>query len=156
MQGRVYSVIISAAAATANVDLFEVNVAATKMVEILELHVSQQTEIADAGEEALQIVIKTGMTSSGSGGTAPTAIPRFIGDAAYAGTVEVMNTTKSSGGTIVTHESHGWNIRLPFVRIWTPDSTLWIPPSGRFAVEQLVTPADSITYNGTLIFREYG
>src|SRR5688572_8017805 len=135
MQGRVYSCIISANAATANVDFFEINVAATKVVEILELHISQQTEIADAGEETLQIVIKTGATSSGSGGNTPTAIPRFLGDAAYAGTVETMNTTKATGGTIVTHESHGWNIRLPFVRIWTPDSTLWIPPSGRLTVE---------------------
>jgi hypothetical protein len=107
-------------------------------------------------EETLQIRLKTGMTVSGSGGSAPTAIPRFIGDAAYAGTVETMNTTKAGTGTIVVHESHGWNVRLPFTRIWTPDSTIWVPPSGRFVVEQLVTPADSITYNGTLIFREYG
>jgi len=147
---------ISANAATANVDFFEVNVAATKVVEILELHISQATEVADAAEEMLQITIKTGMTSSGSGGNSPTAIPRQIGDAAYAGTVETMNTTKSSGGTIVTHESHAWNIRIPFTRIWTPDSTIWLAPSARFAVEQLITPADSITYNGTLIFREYG
>lgn len=156
MPGRIYSVIIGGTAATASVDLFEVNAASTKIVELLELHLSQSTEVKDAEEEMLQISIKSGQTTSGSGGSAPTAIPRFIGDAAFGGTVEVMNTTKASTGTIVTHENHAWNIRIPFTRIWTPDTTIWIPPSGRLTVEQVSTPTDSITFHGTLIFREYG
>jgi hypothetical protein len=156
MLGRVYSAQFNGSAQTAQVDFFELNAAATKIVELLEVHLSQLTEVADAQEEMLLVLIKSGQTTSGSGGSAPAAVPRQLGDAAFAGTVETVNTTKASAGTIVTHEAHNWNIRVPFQRIWTPETTIVIPPSGRLTVELGTTPADSITFAGTALFREVG
>ena len=156
MLGRVYSAQFNGSAQTAQVDFFELNAASTKIVELLEVHLSQLTEVADAQEEMLLVLIKSGQTTSGSGGSAPTAVPRQLGDAAFAGTVETVNTTKASAGTIVTHEAHNWNIRVPFQRIWTPETTIVIPTSGRLTVELATTPADSITFAGTALFREVG
>lgn len=156
MMGRVYSASFTGVAVTAQQDLFEINVASTKVVEILALFLSQSTEVGDAQEEGLSILCKTGASTSGSGGSAPTAIPRMLGDSAYAGTVEVNNTAKASTGTIVTHEAWNWNVRAPFQYIWIPETTIVIAPSGRFTVELGTTPADSITMSGTLLFREVG
>ncbi len=156
MPGRIYSAQFSGSAATAQVDFFELNAPSDAVVELLELHLGNQTEIGDAQEEMLLLAIKTGQTTSGSGGAAPTAVPRQLGDSAFGGTVETMNTTKASGGTIVTHEVHSWNVRIPFSRIWTPETTIILNPSTRLTVELGTTPADSITFCGTLVFREIG
>lgn len=156
MQGRVYSAVASASAQTAQVDFFEITSASTKIVQLLELHLSQLTDVKDAEEEMLLVHIKSGQTVSGSGGATPTPVPRQLGDAAFAGVVDSMNTTKANTGTIVTHESHHWNIRIPFMRIWVPDTYIILPPSGRLTVELATTPADSITFGGTILFNEVG
>ena len=153
---RLYTVSFSGVAATVQQDLFEINVASTKVVKIHEIHLSQLTEIKDAEEEMLLILAKSGATTSGSGGTTPTAIPNEIGDAAYGGTVEVNNTTKSSTGTIVTHNVWHWNVRVPFDVIFTPENRKAVAPSGRYVVELATTPADSITLGGYMVIEEIG
>jgi hypothetical protein len=112
MAGRVYTVQFNGVAVTAQQDLFEINCASTKIVELMEFHLSQSTEVGDAQEEGLSILLKSGATTSGSGGTAPTAVPNELGDTAFAGTVEVNNTTKANTGTIVTHGVWNWNVRV--------------------------------------------
>jgi hypothetical protein len=156
LTGRIYAVSFSAIAVTAQQDLFEINVASTKMGVLHALFLSQVSEVADAAEEMLQLLIKTGATTSGSGGSTATPAPRHLGDSAWAGTVEINNTTKANTGTIVTHHSDNWNIRMPYQLILPPE--LWIPiaPSGRLTVELATTPADSITMNGTALIREIG
>lgn len=157
MLGRAYSAIFNAVAVTAQQDLFEVNAAAAKPVELLGILLSQSSEVADAAEEMLNILIKTGPTTSGNtGGSAPTAIPRVTGDAAFAGNIEINNTVKATGGTIVTHDVFNWNIRVPFHMIWIPEMTIQIVGGGRLTVELATTPADSITMSGTIYLRELG
>jgi hypothetical protein len=153
--GRIYRATAANTAQTASVDLFEVNVAATKAVRLLEIHVSQLTEIGDAAEEMLLVSVKEGATSSGSGGATPTAVPRSKGDAAYAGTIETHNTTLSSTGTIVTHLATNWNIRVPLDIIFTPETVIELPPSTRLVVT-LSAPADSTTIGGYIVFEEIG
>lgn len=100
------------------------------------------------------IQLKSGQTTSGSGGTAPTPVPLAFGDAAAGTTAEVNNTTKASAGTIVTHASWAWNVRGEFIKIFTPEMRPIIRASRRATVELATTPADSITINGTLWFEE--
>ena len=154
--GRIYTAQFNAVAVTAQQDFFEINVAATKIVQLLEIHLSQVSEVGDAQEEGLAIRVKSGATVSGSGGSAPTAVPLELGDAAYAGTVEANNTTKANTGTIVTHHAYNWNIRVPFDVIFTPETVKTIAPSGRLTIELATTPADSITVSGYVVFRELG
>lgn len=154
--GRIYRAVASNTAQTTQVDIFELNVASTKAVRLLEIHLSQLTEIGDAEEENLLIQVKTGATSSGSGGATPTAIPRALGDAAYAGTVGAHNTSKASGGTIVTHLQQNWNVRIPLDMIFTPETLIELAPSSRMTIELATTPADSITFGGYIVFEEIG
>lgn len=154
--GRMYQAIFEAVAITVAQDLFELNCPATGICVIHQLDLFNTTDLGDAAEEVFRLRWKTGMTSSGSGGTGPTAIPTEISDAAFGGTVEVNNTTQASGGTIVTHESFGWNIRIPLQRIWTPETRPILAPSGRGVIELVAAPADSVTTSGCLTFEWIG
>lgn len=154
--GRIYTVQFTGVAVTAQQDLFEINAPSDAVVEILDLHLSQSTEVGDAAEEGLSIVIKSGATSSGSGGSAPTPVPLSLGDAAFGGTAEVNNTAKASGGTIVSHQPINWNVRVPLDIIFTPETCKPISPGARLTVELATTPADSITMSGYITIKEIG
>jgi hypothetical protein len=153
--GRIYRATAANTAQTASIDIFEINVAATKAVRLLEVHISQATEIGDAAEEMLLVSVKEGASSSGSGGATPTAVPKAKGDAAFAGTIETHNTTLSSTGTIVTHLAINWNIRVPLDLIFTPETVIELPPSARLVVT-ISAPADSTTFGGYIVFEEIG
>jgi len=153
---RVYTVQFNGVAVTAQQDLFEITAAAGKNLEIAAVMVSNLTEIGDAMEENLLLRFRAGMTTSGSGGTAPTPIPTSVTTAAAGFAAEVNNTTKSSAGTIVTHHSENWNVRSPYLWLPPEDMRIQLTGSRRFAVELATTPADSITMAGTLYVIEHG
>lgn len=153
--GRLYTVQFNAVAITLTQDLFEIVAPATDIIKIHEISVSQVTDFGDAEAEILGLLLKSGQTTSGSGGTAPTAVPILIGDSAFGGTTEVNNTTKATVGTIVTHHAWTWNIRMEFLKIFTPETMPILSPSRRMTLE-LTAPADSITTSGYIIFEEIG
>jgi len=156
MIARNYTVVFTGVAVTAQQDLFEIVAAAGKNVEIMAIFLSQTTEIGDAMEEGLSILIKSGSTTSGSGGSAPTPVPLSVTDAAAGFTAEVNNTTKATVGTIVTHHADSWNIRAPFMLIFPEDMRVQLTGGRRATIELATTPADSITMSGTLYLREFG
>lgn len=154
--GRIYTASFSAQAETANNDLIEITAPSTDIVVIHEISLSQGTEVGDAQEEMLLIKMISGHTISGSGGASATPRPKNVGDAAAATTVEYTNTTLAGGGTPVEHYNWYWNIRVPFEKIWTPETRPVLAPS-RIAVFRLESiPADSITFAGTITFEEIG
>ena len=154
--GRIYTAQFTDVAVSAIQDLFEIVAPADAIVVIHDLHLSQKSDVGDAAEEILNIQLTSGHTTSGSGGSAPTAIPVELGDAAFGGTVEANNTTQAVSGTIVTHYSWDWNIRGPFDKIWTPETRPILSPSCRACVELPAAPADAITMSGTITFEEIG
>jgi hypothetical protein len=154
--GRRYTVQFNGVAVTAQQDLFELVAPADAVVIIHDIHLSQLTEVGDAAEEQLSILLKSGQTTSGSGGSAPTAIPIEFGDAAFGGTCEANNTTKASAGTIVTHLAWNWNVRMPFDVVFTPETRPVLSPSRRGTLELATTPADSITMSGSMTIEEIG
>jgi hypothetical protein len=153
---RMYTVSFAGVAVTAQQDFFEIVAAAGKNCRIWALYLSQSTEVGDAAEEGLSILLKAGATTSGSGGSAPTPTPQNITDTAAGFTAEVNNTTKATAGTIVTHHADNWNIRMPFQLILPPQMQIELTGSRRFTVELATTPADSITVSGTLYVEESG
>ena len=153
---RVYTVSFTAVAVTAQQDFFEIVAAAGKNCRILALYLSQSTEIGDAQEEGLSILLKSGSTTSGSGGSAPTPVPLNVTDAAAGFSAEVNNTTKASAGTIVTHHADNWNVRMPYQLILPEEMQIELTGSRRFTVELATTPADSITVSGTIYVKEFG
>ena len=152
--GRVYTVIFNAVAVTAQQDLIEIAAPADAAVELLEFHISQSTEVADAAEVMLKILLKSGQTTTGSGGTTPTPAPLSLGDAAFGGVTKVNNTTKALGGTIVTHGVWAWNLRTPLDIIFIPEATKIISPSARMTIELATT--DTLTMSGFATFKEIG
>jgi hypothetical protein len=153
---RMYTAQFTGVAVTAQQDLFEIVAASTNVVIIHAIELSQSTEVGDAQEEGLSILMKSGSTTSGSGGSAVTPVDVDFGDPAFSGTCEANNTTKATAGTIVTHAAWNWNVRGEFVKIFTPETRPVIRPSRRWTLELATTPADSITMSGTVTFEEIG
>jgi len=157
--GRIYSAFFNDVTVTAAQDFFELNCPSDACVVLLEIHLSQQTEIGDAMEEMLNVLVKVGATTTGSGGSTPTAVPRSFGDPAYGGTVEANNTTKATGGTIVTHLADWWNVRVPYDRVFTPETCITLGPtstSNRLTVELVGAPTDTMEISGWIVFEEIG
>lgn len=151
--GRIYTGVFEQVAVTAVQDLFELVAPSDAVVAVHALYLSQNTDVGDGEAEALPILIHRGSTS-GSGGTTPTARPMNVGDAAFGGTLEVNNTSQSTEGNQIL--AIDWNIRAPLEIVWTPETRPILSPSGRINVELQAAPTDSITCNGTLIFEEIG
>lgn len=154
--GRVYTINFAAVAVTAQQDLFELVAAAGKPFRILGWSLSQSTEVGDAAEEGLAIVLKSGQTTSGSGGSTPTPVPLNVTDAAAGITAETNNTTKASAGTIVTHYADNWNVRQPYTVILPDRMQPEIAGGRRCTLELATTPADSITMSGWIAVEEMG
>lgn len=152
----IYTVQFTDVAVTVQQDFFEITGSATQPFIILGWGISQNTDFGDAQEEGLNIILKSGQTSSGTGGSAPSKVA-LDGTAPAAGfAAEANNTTKASGGTIVTHYPYNWNVRTP-IDIWYPDMHQPIMAAARRATLELAkTPADSITVSGYIIIQEIG
>jgi hypothetical protein len=155
--GRLYTANFKAVAATVQQDFFELLAGTNKPIKVHAWQLAQSTEIGDAMEEGLVVACKRGVGSTtGSGGTAPTATPVSVDDTAAGATVEVNNTTKMSAGTITVLEAHVWNVRVPYMMVYTPEMRPYIKPGDRWTLELETTPADSITLSGTIWFEELG
>lgn len=155
--GRRYTAQFSGVAATAQQDLFELVAPSDAVVVVHEWGISNLSEVGDAAEEMLLLLVKSGQTTSGSGGSAVTPAPNEAGDPAFGGTVEANNTTKASAGTIVNHApSLNWNVRQDREKVYTPETRLVLSPGRRMTIELATTPADSITLAGWITFEEFG
>jgi hypothetical protein len=158
--GRRYTVGLTPAAQSVAQDIFEVLAPADAVVIIHEWHLFQTSDVGDAAEEilALETVRGVGAVTSGSGGATATAQPLEDGDAAFGGTVETNNTTRMAAGTgtLETLEERGWNIRVPYDRIYTPETRPVISPGNRWTLALPTAPTDAITLGGTVVLEEVG
>ena len=153
--GRIYTTQFNTAITVVQ-DLFEIVAPADATVLIHEIGLGNITDIGDAEEEMMSLAWKSGQTTTGSGGSAAAEVPLLISDAAAGTTTFVNNTTVATAGTIVTHYSWAWNIRVPFQILFTPETRPVLAPSRRATLELLVAPTDSITTTGYIVFEEIG
>ncbi len=153
--GRMYSVSFENVAVTVAQDFFELTPADDKPIAIHAVHISQSTETGDAAEEMLRVSIIRGFTASGSGGSAPTAIPLNPNAAAAGCTAEVNNTTVANTGTSVTLHSESFNVRGGWVFMPTPECRPVASQANTTIVVRLnAAPADSVSMSGTLYLEE--
>lgn len=157
---RIYTAQFSAVAVTAAQDFFEITAPSGGAILIHSWQIFQTSDVGDAAEEILRIetVRGVGSTTSGSGGSTPTAQPVSDGDAAFGGTVEANNTTRmaAGSGSLETLEQHGWNVRVIASWIYTPETRPQVLPSARWTLSLPVAPADSLTVSGTVTFEVIG
>lgn len=155
--GILYAAIFSGVAVTAQQDFFETTGPSDGIIIIHSIELAQTTELGDAAEEQLSILLKRGATTSGTGGTQTISEAALeTGSPVYGGVTDINNTTKASAGTIVTLGAYVWNVRSPFLWMPPPEHRFILAPSTRFTVELATTPVDSITMNGTMIIEAIG
>jgi hypothetical protein len=157
MTSRIYTVSFTATAVTAAVDLFELTPADDKPIEIIGIFLGQSSDSGDAQAEAVPFRVIRGHTTSGSGGSTPTARPCDRSGAAAGFTCEANNTTPASAGTTVDLLCDVWNLQAGYA-LWLPegcgleasqgDTTILVRLGG--------APADSITVSATLFIKEQG
>lgn len=156
---RIYRVPFSGSFTT-QIDLVELVGASGGLEWLTEIRIGQTTELGDAQEEQISISLVTGHATSGSGGNTSVVPLTDVGDTAYAGTVESMNTTIASTGTPVTKTLGVWNVRTEF--LWLPvpkpngPAGLLLPHTDRWVIRTGAAPADSITLVGYVEFMRAG
>lgn len=144
--GREYGAELNLSTAiTTQVDIFEILAAANKPIALLGFSLFQTSEVGDAQEEQLELVLKyvTGAPTSGSGGGTSTFRPKAPNDGAAGATIETGNTTKLSGGTAVQWARFSWNVRgeLTYVPFGKP---FVCAPDEHVVLELAKTPGDQI------------
>ncbi len=137
-------------------DFIEIISHASKQCVLLAWGLSQSTEVGDTQEEGLSLLVKSGQTTTGTGGTVPTPTNNDGAGASSGFTAEVNNTTKATGGTIVTHYAYNWNVRMPFDQVYTEQMQLVFGAGRRITIELATGPADPITLSGYAVVQEIG
>ncbi len=157
--GRIYVAGFDSVAVTALQDLISIKTDDDKCVIVHEVRITQSSEIADAQSEQLAFDIKLGVgNTAGSGGAAANAVPLDVGDAADSATVRVNDTTRAVAGggsitqylTVDEHVQAGWHY-LP-----TPETRIAITGGDTIIFGLAANPADSVTFDGYVIFEELG
>lgn len=157
--GRMYTASFAPTAQTAAVDAFELLAPSDSILRIHRIRLWQTTDLGDAAEEVLNVTMTrgTGSVTSGSGGATPDIHPLDDGDSAFGGTIECRNTTQLAvgTGTLEVLDRAGWNIRIPFELVYTPEERPIITPGDYWALG-VSAPADSVTWGGSITFEELG
>lgn len=152
---RVYSITFENVSVTAAQDLFEIQPGTNHPVVVMAVYIDQISDVGDAQEEMLRYQIIRGHTTSGTGGTVPTARPMDPGDSAASLSAEVNNTTIASLGTPVVLHSGAFNIRAGLALIFPPEMTPVVNAAQTTLVVRLMAaPADAVTLSGTLYVAE--
>lgn len=156
--GRVYSAPINITAAfTAVIDIFELLAGTNKPLVIHGWEIGQTSELGDAQEEVLILILNrvTGAPTSGSGGGTSTPAAVEPGDGASGVTLETGNTTVLTGGTSTEVARFPWQVRAPHIYQPIPEEKLILDQATRFVLKLGAAPADSISaVVGRLVFEE--
>lgn len=153
---RIYTASFENVAITAIQDLFEINCASGKSVVIHSCILGQTSDFGDAQDEVLRVRFLEGFTTSGSGGSTPTAIPLDKGDSAFGGTVEVNNTTVANTGTSAIKHIGLWNVRSEWIYMPPERDRIVLAGGLRLVLNLPAAPADSLSVSGTMTIEEYG
>lgn len=147
------------AAASGDYDLFEIDPAADKPVEIVAIFIGNKSEIKDVEEEMVSWSIHyfSGGTFTSSNGTSTTPVKTDPADGAASGAYEVVGATvASTSGTEVKVHQDTFNIRTGLQLILPPE----LRPKCDGAANSAMTVrlrtalADDATVSGTLYVRE--
>ncbi|WP_188188038.1 hypothetical protein [Nonomuraea sp. SYSU D8015] len=141
------------AAASGDYDLFELDAAAGKPVEIVAVKLGNKSETGDAGEEMLEYAIVRGNTTTGNG-TATTPRPLDPSDGAASFTAKTVSSTPASAGTAVTLVADTFNIRAGLPEIYPELMRPKTAEADLLCVRLITAVADDVTLSGTLWVRE--
>lgn len=155
MPGRMYSAAFEGVSVSVAQDFFEITAPSTMMVELHEVHITQ-----DDNETSQQLPVRilrvTPTVTGGSGGSSATPRKLEVGSPSASSTVDVNNTTVATGGTLEVLRRIGDNVLNGWHWVFLPETRIWIPPSGVVVVRLATAPGAALTMSGELIFNEIG
>ena len=156
--GRMFSARFEAVGVSAAQDIFSLGSPSSGVGLLHSIVLAQTSDVGDAAEIIEEIRIVTGSETVGSGGTAPTAIPRQLGDVPTV-TVRANDTTEVSTGTPVIKHSDAFNVRVGWQYIPTPEERIYfnelIAGTKTFLAVQLPNiPGSAIDLTGTITWEE--
>lgn len=153
--GRLYTSCFQAVAVTAGQDLLSLLATSTVPLKIHYFSCGQSSDAGDAQDELLRIRFRRGMTTVGSGGSAPAMNPLDVRElTAATATARANDTTPASIGTIVEIWEECFNVRSGYIFMPTPELRPTIGISTRGAFNLPSAPADSLTMSGTIVWEE--
>jgi hypothetical protein len=147
------------ATASGDYDLFEIDPADNKPIELVACWIGNKSEVGDAQEEMVSYSVTafTGGTFTSGGGTAATEEPTSPGDgaASFASEVIASAVATTTGTTRQLHQDT-FNIRTGLQQILPPDMRFICQGTANDAIViRLRTAlADDATLSGTLYVRE--
>lgn len=162
MPGRRFSIPFDSTAVTTAAVLWEVAPVANKPVRLCAIYLQQVSDMGDAEEEGLRILVnrKTGAANTGTGTAGvPTPID-YLGTAAtQAFSSKVTMSTNGTGGATTTVHAEGMNSRGGFERVFPPeDRYQFVASSGAtpvgLEIKLSAAPADSMSFIGTIVLEE--
>lgn len=163
MNGPIYTATFSAISVTAAQDVFELTTHASSRIEICEIFLGQYSDAGDAQAEMLSVQIIRGYTTAGSGGAAVTPGNFEPWSRAALTTVARNNTTVATAGTAVILHSEAFNVQGGWLykplKAERDNERPRIEAAGAtngLLVVRITAPADAVTMNGTIKFRELG
>lgn len=137
-----------------DVDLLELDAGADLPIELVGLRIHVLTEVQEAAEEWLRLMIIRGHTTS-SNGTATTPRPVSPADAAAGFTAEVYGATIASAGTAVNLDAFGVQVRAGAEFILPEGLSYWTSGTSLLVVRLMAAAADALNYDLTAWVREY-
>lgn len=158
--GRMFTAQFTNVAVTAAQDFFGISSPTRGHAILHAVYITQTSDVGDASEEMLHWYIKSGATTVGSGGSDPANVPIQFGDVATCD-ARANDTTEASAGTIVTHHSDVFNIRVGLVYVPTPEcrfewGELAAGTTTYFEIGLTTVPGDELTMSGTVYWEEVG
>lgn len=149
--GRMFTVVFSEVAVTAQQDLFQIEALVTPAI-IHKIVLSQTSDVGDAAAENLSILIRR-VTDAVTDDLATVQLDK--GDATQTADVAINETSELTTGAEIIH-AEAWNIALPFIWMDPPEGRIIVEVGNVVVVNLNTTPADSLTMSGTIVFEEVG
>lgn len=164
MDGLTFTATFSSVAlTTVPRDVFQVLAPTNSRLELCELELGQFSDAGDAQDELLSFEIIRGSTTSGSGGSPVTPVSHQPWSRASGTSVMQNNTTVASSGGVAEYlRATSFNVRAGL--LYKPNESRSVRPSdervfieaGQRCAFRISAPADALTMNGTLVFKEIG
>lgn len=159
MNGPIFTATFSAIAVSAAQDVFELTAHSTSRIEVCEIVLGQYSDAGDAAAEMLSVQLIRGHTTPGSGGAGVTPSNFEPWSRAAVTVVARNNTTVASAGTGAILHAESFNVQGGW--LYRPlkneqDNERPKVEQGQIIVVRITAPADAVTMNGTIKFRELG
>jgi len=154
---RMYTVPIdngAIATASGDYDIWELDAATDKPIELVGIKLLVTTELQEAQEEWIRISVVRGNTTTGNGSSA-TPAPVSPGDTAAGFTAKTIGSTPASAGTAVNLDMLPVQVRAGDQILYPGGCSFWTSGSSLLCIRLLAAVVDDMNISGNVWVMEY-